>query len=404
VAEPDGLDRVELPAYVYDLDEVRRAHDRLREALPAPGRILYSLKANPHPAIVSTLGRLGCGAEVCSPGELAAAVEAGQEPATSILYTGPGKRDAEVAGALAAGVRWFSVDSPAGLGQVRRLAAAAGVEARCLLRVNGGPPVPGQALAMAGAASQFGADAAWVEAEPAAFRVGLAGLHLFLGSNLDGEAALVSQLSAAVSTARRVAGALRLEPVLVDLGGGFAAPFARSGVLPRYPGLRDRVAGLLDGAFPGWREGRPAVAFESGRYLAAACGSLLTRVADVKRSHGQWVVVLESGINHLGGMSGLRRVPPIRPELVTGEGGGPGLCGAIVAGPLCTPLDTWARAADVPALRPGDVVRVPNVGAYGLTASLLAFLGHPPPREVVVDRGEVVEVSQLELVRRRVPR
>lgn len=41
------LDRVEVPAYVYDLDEVRRAHGLLRAVPPRPSRLLYSLKANP---------------------------------------------------------------------------------------------------------------------------------------------------------------------------------------------------------------------------------------------------------------------------------------------------------------------------------------------------------------------
>jgi diaminopimelate decarboxylase len=150
----------------------------------------------------------------------------------------------------------------------------------------------------------------------------------------------------------------------------------------------------------------------------ATAGTLLTRVLDVKRSHGTPVVVLESGINHLGGMSGLRRLPPITPDLCGpgadlagpdlgragdrdpgGAGERPPVTGAIVAGPLCTPLDTWARAATVPEVRPGDVLRVPNVGAYGLSASLLAFLGHPAPVEVVRDGARVVETSRLALIR-----
>jgi diaminopimelate decarboxylase len=394
-AERAVLGRVEVPAYVYDLDDVRRAHGLLTGSLPRPSRLYYSLKANPHPAIVRTLAGLGCGAEVCSPGELAAALEAGVAPG-EVLYTGPGKRDAEVAGAAAAGVRWFSVDSPAGLAQARR---AAGGEARCLLRVNDRAAVPGQGLAMTGVASQFGVDAGWVEAEPAAFGPGLAGFHLFLGTNLEDEEALVAQFGSAIGTARRLAGVLGFDPPVLDLGGGFGAPFARAGALPRFATLAGRLAGMLDEHFPGWRRGRPEVAFESGRYLAGTCGTLLTRVADVKCSQGRWVVVLESGINHLGGMSGMRRLPPLVPELEA-AGHRETLHEAIVAGPLCTPLDTWARSADVPAVRPGDVVRVPNVGAYGLSASLLAFLGHPAPREVVVDAGEIVEVSRLELVRR----
>ena len=70
-----------------------------------------------------------------------------------------------------------------------------------------------------------------------------------------------------------------------------------------------------------------------------------------------------------------------------------------IAGPLCTPLDTWARAASLPDVRPGDVLAVPNVGAYGLSASLLAFLGHPAPVEVGRDGDRVVEAAGLTLTR-----
>jgi len=144
--------------------------------------------------------------------------------------------------------------------------------------------------------------------------------------------------------------------------------------------------------------------------LADSGAALLVRVLDVKRSHGQQVVVLESGINHLGGMSGLRRVPPFALSLVSVAGSGDGAADAtdqrggktLVAGPLCTPLDTWSRTAELPRPRPGQLLAVPNVGAYGLYASLVAFLGHPMPTEVVVDSDRadaVVDVSQLRLVR-----
>ena len=63
---------------------------------------------------------------------------------------------------------------------------------------------------------------------------------------------------------------------------------------------------------------------------------------------------------------------------------------ADVVGPLCTPLDILATRAVVPVLAPGDVVAVPNVGAYGLSASLVAFLGRQPPVEIAY-RGTVCE-------------
>jgi diaminopimelate decarboxylase len=407
----EALAQVGTPAYVYDLAEVRRNARRLRAALPAECSLYYSLKANPHPALLGALRAGGAEPEVCSPGELDATLDAGW-PAADALYTGPGKRDADVAAALRSGVRKFSVDSPAALDQLDRIAADLGVHARCLLRVNDDQPTPGQRLAMTGVPSQFGADAGWVLAEPARFagrpNASVVGLHLYMGTNLVSADDLVAQFGHTLRTATRLSGALEAAGATIevlDLGGGFGAPFAKAGVAVEFDGMRERLEELFDDGVPGWREGRPAIAFESGRYLVGTAGTLVTSVLDTKRSHGREIVVLESGINHLGGMSGLRRLPPLVPHLLTVDrASGPGeTTETTVVGPLCTPLDTWARNVQLPKLAPGDLLAVPNTGAYGLYASLLAFLGHPAPAEIVVDGDRpgspVVHASRLHLTR-----
>jgi diaminopimelate decarboxylase len=53
-------------------------------------------------------------------------------------------------------------------------------------------------------------------------------------------------------------------------------------------------------------------------------------------------------------------------------------------GPLCTPLDLLADRMSLPRANEGDLVAVYQSGAYGYTASPLRFLGHPPPREILV--------------------
>lgn len=397
---------LETPAYVYDLARVREAHGRLRATLPEPSTLYYSIKANSHPHVLRCLRELGTRAEVSSPGELAAAAQAGF-PAAGLLYTGPGKRDGDLAAAVLAGVREFTVDSPHGLRQLDRIAAAHGAHVRCLLRINPERPVPGVGLAMTGVPSAFGADESWVAARPELFagrsHTELGGLHLYLSTNIGSEDHLAEQFTVAVEVARRVTGTLGIEPRVLDLGGGFGAPYARVGELPAYPTLRSRLTELLDAGFPGWRSGRPRVAFESGRHLVGTCGFLVARVLDVKPSHGRQVVVLDSGINHLGGMSGLRRVPAVQPDLLRvpdrrGHAAGRRV-ETLLAGPLCTPLDTWSRSAPLPEFRPGDLAVVPNVGAYGLSASLALFLGHPLPQEVVVDGAVLVDVSRLSVRR-----
>jgi diaminopimelate decarboxylase len=55
-----------------------------------------------------------------------------------------------------------------------------------------------------------------------------------------------------------------------------------------------------------------------------------------------------------------------------------------VVGPLCTPLDVLAERMELAQAQVGDLVVVFQSGAYGLSASPTAFLGHPAPLEVLV--------------------
>src|SRR5207244_231836 len=301
---------------------------------------------------------------------------------------GRGKTEEVVAHALDCGVTRFSVESPRDLERVDSLAADRDLAVDCLLRVNADEPVPGAGLAMTGVSSQFGADASWVVREPGRFR-GVSGLHFYMGTNLVSEDVLVRQFEVGLSLAERlgdVLGAL----AEVGLGGGFG------GARPTLPGLAGHVAARLDGRRPGWRRAAPQVAFESGRYLVAASGTLVSRVVDVKESKGEVFVVLDTGINHLGGMAGLRRIPRILPDVAPLEGDADPR-ESVLAGPLCTPLDVFGRGADLPRLEAGELVAIPNVGAYGLTASLLAFLSFDAPVEVVVDGEAGVSASRLDV-------
>lgn len=415
-AMPEDIreNEMETPAYVYDLAEVRRAHRELADSLPTSSGLLYSVKANPHPAVLGQLAALGCDAEVSSLGELEAAVRAGFRSG-GILYTGPGRRDEDIVRALAAGVHRFSVDSPHALDQLDRLARADGTRVRALLRVN--PPVPpaGAGLAMTGGPSQFGVDLSWLLERPALFDdpertcVELAGLHLYMGSNLADEEALLAMFRYGLDVLKQAEKAVGRRFPVVDLGGGFGAPYAVDGDRPGFGLLRDRLEALFTESLPGWAEEERRVVFESGRYLTAGCGRLLTRVLDVKRSQGRRVVVLDSGVHQLGGMSGLGKEHRVDPELRLHERR-PGAAeradawprrpdGTIVAGPLCHPLDVWTKNGCLPDVAVGDLLSVPNVGAYGLHSALALFHCHPLPLEVVVDGDREVGRGRAQLVR-----
>lgn len=397
----EAAKRYGTPLYVYDLERVRAARRDLFQALPEGFEVYYAFKANPHVDLVRTL-REGqgpaCRAEISSTGELSAALEAGY-PGTDILYTGPGKTHGELYEAIARGVRLFSAESLSDLRHIGEAAQVHGVVADCLLRINSATSSASTSIRMTGRPTQFGIDSETIKELAPQLRevpgVSLAGLHLFSQSNARDEEALLDEFGHTIDVAARVRDELGVPLRLLDIGGGFSVPYATPGERAQYPRLAAGLEAALDGPFPGWREGSPRIAVESGRYLVGDSGSLLAGVSNVKESRGQKFVILDTGINSFGGMSGLGRLMPVTVQVAAGAETEK----ATLAGPLCTPGDVLGRQIDVPPLAEGDILTVPNAGAYGLTASLLMFLGRPAPAEVVLDGGEMVSVSRIEHTR-----
>lgn len=388
------------PCYRYDLRELDAAHARLTRALPGPHTLYYSLKANPHPGITERLHTRGCRAEVTSEAELETALTAGCPPA-HCMVGGPGKTNALLDFALAHGVRDFSAESEGDLHRIGAAAARADTTARCLLRINPDRTSTQAALTMTGLSSQFGTDAAAVRADPGRYthvpNAQLTGLHLYMGTGLDTADALLAEFETALTTAAALSD-LGLPLNRLNLGGGFGSPYARVGTPSDFPGLRPQLTALLDEFTPGWTEGHPEIVFESGRYLTAPCGTLICSVVDTKTSKGTTYVVLDAGINQLGGTARARR-PPFRIEARPVAPSSGVLAECQLVGPLCSPLDTWHDALPLQLPTPGDLFTVANTGAYGLTAALLGFLSHRPAAEICVDGNTVVSATRLQLQR-----
>ncbi|MFC7310471.1 type III PLP-dependent enzyme [Streptomyces monticola] len=394
------------PLYVYDLDRVRAARQDLFGWLPAGFEVFYAFKANPHVDLVRALRDgegPGCKAEISSTGELAAALEAGY-PGSDILYTGPGKTYGELREAIACGVRTFSAESLSDLTHIGEVALEHGVVADCLLRINSATASATTSIRMTGTPTQFGIDSETVPeiAERLCSVPGtsVAGLHLFSQSNARDEAALIGELTHTIEVAAQIERDLGVELRLLDIGGGFSVPYAQLGERARYPGLRAALESSLDEHFPRWRTGGVRLAVESGRYLSGDSGTLVAGVTNVKVSRGKKFVIVDAGINTFGGMSGLGRLLPVSVQVEADTETEK----ASLVGPLCTPGDMLGRGIEVPAgLAPGDVVTIPNTGAYGPTSSLLMFLGRPSPTEAAVSGGELVSLTRIERTRTPVP-
>ena len=107
------------PFYAYDRGLLTRRVQELRKHMPA---------------VVNHLASLLDGLDVASAGELEVALASGMSPA-EISFAGPGKTDAELAAACAAGIV-VNLESEREMERLARLAPATGKRARVAVRVN----------------------------------------------------------------------------------------------------------------------------------------------------------------------------------------------------------------------------------------------------------------------------
>lgn len=385
------------PFYVYDAADARARFRELKQHLPEGADVYYSLKANPNTALVRALVAEGAGCEVTSITELETALAAGVDR-RRLIVVGPAKGEREIARSLDVGVKAIIAESLSELVEIDRLAAARDMVQPVAIRINPDFQPSAARVVMTGRASQFGIDEA--EINEAVALVGrcpnivLVGLHVYFGSRILDEEAILQNTREVLALARRVRVVVGRQLAFVDVGGGFGVRyFERERDLD--PDVLGR--GLAD-AIAEFRREAPLtrVVIELGRYLVARAGLFVTAVRTVKRSKGKLYAICDGGSNchaaAAGFGSAFRRNFPVR--AVGADPLGP-TEPYTVTGPLCTPSDTIAEGVPLPAdLRPGDLVCFERAGAYGPSASPVHFLGFGHPAEVLVD-GDRTAIVRL---------
>jgi len=373
------------PFYAYDRSLLHRRVAELRATLPRAVRLHYAMKANPFPPLVCAMAGLVDGIDVASGGELLVALDAGAAP-QEISFAGPGKREAELRQALAAGVL-VNIESAREVTLLQALADELGLPARVAVRVNPDFELKGSGMKMAGGPKQFGIDADRVP--EVLSRIGSAGLvfegfHIFAGSqNLRAEAICEAQ-RLSYELALRLSDHAPAQVRTLNLGGGFGIPY--------FPGERaldiSPIGANLHALVARAEREMPAAAIviELGRYLVGEAGIYVARIVDRKVSRGETFLVADGGLNHHLSASGNfgQVVRKNYPVAIGSRMGAQALERVSVVGPLCTPLDQLAERMELPRAEVGDLFVVFQSGAYGASASPQAFLGHPACVEVLV--------------------
>ena len=373
------------PFYAYDRAALTARVAELRRHLPADVHLHYAMKANPMPAVVQHMATLVDGIDVASGGELRVALDTPMDP-QHISFAGPGKSDADLASAIAAGIV-INLESEGEMERAAAIGVKLGITPRVNVRVNPDFELKSSGMKMGGGPKQFGVDA---ERVPAMLdRIGALGLdfygfHIFSGSQNLKVAALEEAHEKTLALAIRLAEAAPRPPRIVNIGGGFGIPYFPGEERLDLAQVGANLARLLEGARA--QLGGAQIVIELGRFLVGEAGVYVCRVVDRKASRGHVYLITDGGLHHHLSASGnfgqvIRKNYPV---VIGNRVQGTAREKVSVVGPLCTPLDLLADQMELAHAGPGDLVAVLQSGAYGLTASPGAFLSQPAALEVLV--------------------
>ena len=368
-------ERFGTPSYVYSRAALELAYHEFDQACSGHEVLIcYSVKANSNLAVLNVLARLGSGFDIVSGGELARVLAAGGSAAKTV-FSGVGKTEAEMRGALEAGVLCFNVESEGELARLAAVARSMGKIAPVSLRIN--PDVDPKThpyVATGLRESKFGIpyDAALPLYRKAVKlpELRVTGIDVHIGSQITDVEPFVAALEKVLEFVD-VLDATGVHLEHLDLGGGLGIRYRDEAP----PAAKDYLEGLFRRL--GKRDVR--ILFEPGRSLVGNTGLLLTRVEYLKQGGAKNFVVTDAAMNDL-----------LRPALYdawhevlpVARRNGPAQRYDIV-GPVCESADFLARGRAL-TVAAGDLLAIMSAGAYGMTMSS-NYNSRPRPAEVIVD-------------------
>ena len=360
---PDASNRSGLPAFASVRDVLRayEGDDAIFVLYPKkiaaaartflngfPGKVLYAVKANPHPAVLKTLWTAGVRCfDVASIREvdLVRAIA----PSAKLYFMHPVKSRAAIRHAYAEGVRDFSFDC---MDELYKLLEETGYPDDLNLHVRLALPKGDAAMPLSG---KFGAEHEEAVALLATARphVSMLGVTFHVGS----QCLNTEDYGRALAWARGIIDKAGVRIDSIDCGGGF--PVTYPGMTPKPMG--EYFSAIRD-SLKAWGFDDIQVLGEPGRALCAQGGSTLARVelrkgTDLYLNDGSYGSLFDAAQCAWKFPVKLHRSSPRKSDETTAFR---------FFGPTCDSLDVMEGPFDLPSdVSEGDWVEVCHLGAYG---------------------------------------
>ncbi len=363
------------PLFVIDHEELRRNYRQFRRYLPRV-QVYYAVKANPDPAIVRTLFKEGSSFDVASMPEFMIVHENIKGmPAKQrqdwiwdkIIYANPTK-PTDTLEQLNRYKPLVTFDNLEEIRKIKKHAPNAGLALRLKVPNTG---------AMVELSSKFGAaPGEAVDLILEADKVGLTveGISFHVGSQTTNFENYVQALNLTANVFKEAADRGYKKMFLIDIGGGFPAPY--DATVKPFRELAKVIRTEIERLFS------PDIQIlaEPGRFLVASAGYAVSEIIGKAVRDGKSCYYINDGVYHT--YSGVI-FDHCKYPILSFEKGPTQICS--VFGPTCDALDVVSMAENLPNLERGDFVYSVNIGAYS-HASATYFNGFPPAKVVHVNQ------------------
>ncbi len=372
-----GSDTVELaaeystPLYLFDEFTLRSKCREFKEEFGrryADTTVIYASKAFLNKALAAILKEEGVGLDVVSAGELGIA-ESAAFPMDMVYFHGNNKTLDEIKLALKNHISRLVVDNINELGILTEIAEESGHIADILLRLTPGINPQTHAHITTGAiGSKFGFPifeaAAAVAQAMSAPSLNLVGFHFHLGSLITDVQPYMEAIEIVLDLAAEVKQSLGFELEELNIGGGFAIQYTVDAPVPPVSYYAEAIVSRVVNKCRQLKLPHPMLVIEPGRAITGQAGVALYRVGMVKDIPGvRHYVSVDGGMgdNIRPALYGAEYEALIANKVLEGDSEQ-----VTIAGKFCESGDMLIQDINLPPVSSGDIIAIPDCGAYCL--------------------------------------
>ena len=371
------------PSYIFDTDELCARIDAIQQILGCGVTVCYAMKANPF--LISVLDKKLDKFEVCSPGEFAICEKEGINR-EKIVLSGVNKEKKDILYTMKTGaVGIYTVESLNQLELINSCAVECGIKVKVLIRVTSG--------------NQFGINERQVyeiaDRKDELKGIIIEGIQCYSGTQKK----KLSQIESEVVWLQAIAHTCEAEHGVklneIEYGPGLSVDYFVTDKCDAMNTNFDQLeefAGMIKEMSEKFN-----VTLEMGRYIAATCGVLISRIADMKMNDTTRYAIIDSGINHINYYGQAMAMKKPRCEFIPMEYTeefadgvdhdvevySQGVQPYNICGSLCTVGDVIVKNLELKDAKIGDMIAFYNIGAYSVTEGIYLFLSRRMPAIVM---------------------